>query len=782
MRMNLNYSWQFIEDYQPSYIEHFPKEYKVVDIPHCIKKIPSTNFLESIFKTVTTYRKEFNIDIPISKNDLVFLDFDGFMCSATIYLNGEKLGNFISIFRKVRIDITKYAKQKNNELIVVLDSKDDIRYPPFGGQMRYLLFGGIYKKVSINVVPKIYIEKSLVSATLEGRVSIKDIVKGYTNEKYSIKYEIFYQDQLIAFSSISAFIIDFPNLWSIDDPNLYTLKTTVTSKYGEDSYVTRFGFREIRVDTDGIYLNNKIQKLMGVNRLECFPYVGLAMPKSGQENDAEMIKYKLGFDAVRCIGFPASEDFLNKCDEIGLLVISEPPSSIYISGSDHWRNEHIENIRLKTIEDYNHPCILANSVRIEGSREDRELFEQSDTAAKEIDATRPTFGAINHFNAIVVTDIIGYDDYSSRNMNQGLANPFFLFRLLNVTKPLFISDYIGQYDLCRITDGFNLKAKHALHHLRALNDTFKYSSILASFASSYCDYYVPYSISSGDNIIYSGVMDLYRSKKPAAEAYYSQQDNRPMIKVLSTLKPYDSFNQTLGKIIVLTNGDYIELYKDNNFVKRFYPSMDGFNDLKHPPIIVDDLLGHSLKDPRFNEKENLILARLFSKMAILGEKSLNIFERLELFNLGYKYHITSSGLRHLYNRYIGPSVIEQAHFVFRVYKNDEWVASETFAPPKTYDLSLDIQKTTLINSDTFDVSRIHIKYVDQNNHVIETLNGSVKIKLEGPISLLSENEFITMKAGQCSIWVRSHKKPGKATLTVQLENIEKKVEFEVING
>lgn len=779
MKFDLNFDWQFVNNYQREYLTNFPSEFETVDLPHCIRRIPSTNFAEDIYKTTVTYRRVFNLDSFNPKNHYVFIDFHGFMNQAEIFINGKSAGTYFSMWRKVSVDVTKYAKKTDNELIVVLDSNDDQRYPPFGGQMKYLNFAGLYKRVTVRVVPKIYIEKSLVNANLEGRVSIRDIVKGETSEKYTVTHEIYRNGDQIAFSSISAFIIDHPQLWSPKSPNLYTLKTTVSSRFGDDHYETKFGFRDIRVDFDGIYINNELCKFHGINRIESFPYVGLAMPQSGQANDADLIKYKIGVNITRCTNFPANEDFLNRCDEIGLLVISEPPSSGgFVSGNDQWRNQHIENIKLKVFEEYNHPCLIANSVRIDGAREDRELFEESDTTAKDIDSTRPTFGAMAKFKGPYVTDIVGFNDYALRNYRNRFTNPF--FSLGNV-KPTFIADYTGEYDICKITDDFNAKKEHAMHHLKSLNDINRNRALLAGFGSSFCDYYVPYSLSSGDNVFYSGVMDIFRSKKPAAEAYFSQQDEKPMIKVLSTLKPYDSINQTLGKIVVLTNGDYVELYKDNAFVKRFYPNMTGYNDLKHPPVIVDDLLGKSLADPRFNEKENAILAKIFSKMAIYGERSLIFAEKVILFRLEAKYHITSRGLKHLFNRYLGPSVIEQSTFVFRVYKNDEWVATETFAPPKTFDLSLDVQKTLLINGPTYDVSRIHVKYVDQNRHVMETANLGLHVNLEGPIALLSDKEIITLRAGQCSIWIRSLKDAGDAKVKISVEGIEKVIEFKIKN-
>ena len=64
---------------------------------------------------------------------------------------------------------------------------------------------------------------------------------------------------------------------------------------------------------------------------------------------------------------------------------------------------------------------------------------------------------------------------------------------------------------------------------------------------------------------------------------------------------------------------------------------------------------------------------------------------------------------------------------------------------------------------------------------METANFGLHIDLEGPISLLSEKEIVTLKAGQCSIWVRSHKKLGDAKVKISVEGIEKIVEFKIKN-
>ena len=74
------------------------------------------------------------------------------------------------------------------------------------------------------------------------------------------------------------------------------------------------------------YLNGKKIKIRGLNRHQSYPYVGYAMPENVQKADADLLKYKLGVNLVRTSHYPNSIHFLDRCDEIGLLVFTEMPS------------------------------------------------------------------------------------------------------------------------------------------------------------------------------------------------------------------------------------------------------------------------------------------------------------------------------------------------------------------------------------------------------------------------------------------------------------------------
>ena len=92
-----------------------------------------------------------------------------------------------------------------------------------------------------------------------------------------------------------------------------------------DENVTLFGFRTAVFLKDGFYLNGKKVKLRGLNRHQSYPYVGYAMPESMQKRDADILKNELGVNAVRTSHYPQSRHFVERCDELGLLVFTEIP-------------------------------------------------------------------------------------------------------------------------------------------------------------------------------------------------------------------------------------------------------------------------------------------------------------------------------------------------------------------------------------------------------------------------------------------------------------------------
>ena len=89
----------------------------------------------------------------------VFVDFEGVMTASTVWLNGVRLGEYRGGFTPFSFELTKHLrKDSENVLVVQVDSTERADIPPFGNEIDYLTFGGIYREVSLRIVPPTYID------------------------------------------------------------------------------------------------------------------------------------------------------------------------------------------------------------------------------------------------------------------------------------------------------------------------------------------------------------------------------------------------------------------------------------------------------------------------------------------------------------------------------------------------------------------------------------------------------------------------------------------------
>ena len=125
-------------------------------------------------------------------------------------------------------------------------------------------------------------------------------------------------------------------------------------------------------------------KLSGINRHEQWPWIGRAANDKLQASDADLIK-ETGLNAVRCSHYPQSKSFLERCDEIGLIVFEEAPGWQDI-GNDTWKEVYIENVKEMISRDKNHPSILMWSLGNE-SASGCNFFKMTEVA-HQMDSTR----------------------------------------------------------------------------------------------------------------------------------------------------------------------------------------------------------------------------------------------------------------------------------------------------------------------------------------------------------------------------------------------------------
>ena len=118
-----------------------------------------------------------------------------------------------------------------------------------------------------------------------------------------------------------------------------------------------------------------------------------------------------------------STHFLDACDELGLLVFSEIPGWQHVSEKRSWRDVVKENVEEMINRDFNHPSIIIWGVRINESRDDDELYEETNKLARELDPTRPTGGVRNFEHSSFKEDVYTYNDFIHDGGNNALRNP-----------------------------------------------------------------------------------------------------------------------------------------------------------------------------------------------------------------------------------------------------------------------------------------------------------------------------------------------------------------------
>ena len=156
----MNRGWR----YHPSKVEGAEAitfndaSFETVVIPHTNIKLPWHSFDDKIYDFVSTYRRRFKTPAA-AKGNRVFIDFEGAMTASTLWINGVSLGEYKGGFTPFTFELTEHLKPSGeNVLTVQLDSTERADIPPFGNEIDYLTFGGIYREVSLRIVSPTFLE------------------------------------------------------------------------------------------------------------------------------------------------------------------------------------------------------------------------------------------------------------------------------------------------------------------------------------------------------------------------------------------------------------------------------------------------------------------------------------------------------------------------------------------------------------------------------------------------------------------------------------------------
>src|SRR5439155_3647646 len=168
--------------------------FEQVVIPHINVLLPWHSFDDKTYEFVSTYRRRFKTPRG-SEGKRVFVDFEGAMTASTIWINGVSLGEYRGGFTPFSFDLTSHLRQDgDNVLVVQLDSTERADIPPFGNDIDYLTFGGIYREVALRIVPSVYLDNIFARPkdVLSGKPSldVDCFLAGRTQESAGLSLEI----------------------------------------------------------------------------------------------------------------------------------------------------------------------------------------------------------------------------------------------------------------------------------------------------------------------------------------------------------------------------------------------------------------------------------------------------------------------------------------------------------------------------------------------------------------------------------------------------------------
>ena len=680
-----------------------------VAVPHSNKMLPWHSFDDADYEFVSLYRRKFHLPAS-AKGKRIFVDFEGAMTATTVWINGKRLGEYKGGYTPFSFELTEHVSFDGDNLLALdVDSTERPDVPPFGNQIDYLTFGGLYREVNLRIVPasfianifakprdvlkhpqldvQCFVEQASGHGKLHLEVLLEDGGKLLVKTGKDVEAG---KDTTVAFHSLPRV-----QLWNLERPRLYTVRVRL-SEDGRviDEDVRRFGFRDAQFTDHGFSLNGKIVKLRGLNRHQTYPFVGQAMPKRGQRRDAWILREELHCNLVRTSHYPQSRHFLDACDELGLMVLEEIPGWQHI-GDAAWQDIAVDNVERMITRDWNHPSIILWGVRINESRDNHDLYTRTNALARKLDPSRQTGGirTSDNYDSEFLEDVFTYNDFGWPP------------RPPRHTKQLN-TEFCGHMFPTKSIDNNIRHREHTVRHAR-MHDWMA-SNPQYSGAIGWCafDYNTHDEFGSGDRICYHGVMDMFRLPKPAAGFYKSQCEPKEEI-VLEPAIHWASSDEEERMTVMLfcSNCDHLKLFVK---LKRGWTPLaevdpDGaqFSHLKYPPFTVKmvDTFGWGWGDLKVEGyiKGELKVTKLYSGRGVDRK-----FEAMA--------------------------------------DDAELIANGA------------------------DATRIVLRVTDEFGNVRPFANDPIQLKLEGPADLVGDSPF-ALVGGVGAVWIRTSEQAGKVQLT-----------------
>jgi len=411
------------------------------------------------WKGIGWYRKSFTVPASDSGRR-IYLDFDGAMAHAKVYLNGKEAGGRPYGYSSFRVDLTPLVKfGKENLIAVHLDTEHwGSRWYPGAGIYRNVR---LVKTAPVHVgyngvtvtTPEVTKEHAVAdfSITVVNRlpqaapVTVSAVIHNPRGKIITIPSE---NISVAAGKSSNLHLtadITQPMLWNLAPPNLYQAEIIVKSgSSAPDRYPVTFGIRTIKFSPqEGFFLNGRHIAIKGVCNHHDLGPLGAAVNSRAIERQIEILQ-EMGCNAIRTSHNPPAPELLNLCDKMGMLVMDEAfdcwkkgkRRHDYGELFDKWHKRDLTDMIAR---DRNHPCVIIWSIGNEvPDQHNAKMAKMLRDIAHSADPTRPAVicsnsGQVGLSSVAQAVDIMGY------NYNLGSYGRFYK-RKENAETPLIGSE------------------------------------------------------------------------------------------------------------------------------------------------------------------------------------------------------------------------------------------------------------------------------------------------------------------------------------------------------
>ncbi|HLV94545.1 MAG TPA: beta-galactosidase GalA [Candidatus Acidoferrales bacterium] len=353
------------------------------------------------------YRRVF--DLPASDSGKrIAAEFDGVFRNAIVVFNGFYVGKNFSGYAPFRFDLTDFASFGGKNVLTV-------RADATLGEGWFYEGAGIYRHVWLTKTAPVHVAQwgVFVKPEIHGTTALLSVMTEVENESEReatcrvISRIVDAKSNVVATARSeparvtawngrtfeSQATVEGPLLWSVEEPHLYRLMTTLESDGSVvDREETTFGIRTIRFDADrGFFLNGKPTKLKGTCNHQDHAGVGAALPDRLQYYRVERLK-EMGSNAYRTSHNPPTAELLDACDRLGMLVMDETR----MMSSDR---EGLSQLERMIRRDRNHPSVviwsLGNEEPAQGTPRGARIVANMKRLARKLDPTRPVTMAMN---------------------------------------------------------------------------------------------------------------------------------------------------------------------------------------------------------------------------------------------------------------------------------------------------------------------------------------------------------------------------------------------------